>query len=168
MARLGLSSIGIKIGFQIETDKGVKPTTFKWFENCSAAGGSTNDRDQIDVTPMDETSYRRYRAGLGDSGGTKSLTFFLDNEGGIIDDWKELQQLAKTAAADGKACWMEKWYPDMPYAYFCTIEPGELPDPDLSVASAVEMEINNVVNEDKGWLDAVEPTAVKLTGSTRA
>ena len=168
MARLGLSSIGIKIGIQIESTKGEKPSTFKWFENCSAAAGSTNDRDQIDVTPMDETSYRRYRAGLGDSGGTKSLTFFLDNEAGIINDWKELQTLAKAAASEGKAVWLEKWYPDMPLAYFSTIEPGELPDPDLSVASAVEMEINNVVNEDKGWLDAVEPKAVKLTGSTRA
>ena len=164
MARMGLSTIGVKLGIQIESTAGTKPTTFKFYENCYTISGSTNEADTIDVTPLDETVARRYVKGLGDSGGSKTIGFFLDPQAGIIDDWNTLKAAAEAARAEGKACWGEVWFPGVPKAYFFTFEPGEIPLSDVSVAAATELEISNVVNEEKGWDDAIEPTATSLNG----
>ena len=128
-------------------------------ENCYTVGGSTNEADQIDVTPLEENKARRYAKGLGDSGGTKTIGFFLDGAGGIIDDWKALKTASEAARADGKATWGTVWFPASKYAYFFTFEPGELPLSDVEVASAAQLEISNTVNEEKGWLTAIEPTS---------
>ena len=143
----------------IETTSGTMPTAFKLMENCYSVGGSTNEADQIDVTPIEEDKARRYAKGLGDSGGSKTIGFFLDGTGGIIDDWKSLKTAAETARADNKACWGEVWFPAAKYAYFFTFEPGELPLSDVEVAAAAQLEISNTVNEEKGWLEGVEPSS---------
>lgn len=158
MARLALTTIGAKFGVGIEQTAGTKPTAFKLMENCYSVGGSTNEADQIDVTPIEEDKARRYAKGLGDSGGSKTIGFFLDGTGGIIDDWKALKTAAETARADNKACWGEVWFPNAKYAYYFTFEPGELPLSDVEVAAAAQLEISNTVNEEKGWLEGIEPT----------
>lgn len=166
MARMGLSSIGVKLGVQIETTAGTMPTTFKFYENCYSIGGSSNESDTIDVTPLEEKLARRYAKGLGDSGGSKTLGFFLDPGAELIDDWNDLKTKAEAARAKGLACWGTAWIPGVPKAYFWTFEPGEIPLSDLSVAAALQLEISNVVNEEKGWLGAVEPTDVALNAVT--
>ena len=159
MPRLGLTSVGAKFGVAVETTAGVMPTTFKLMENCYSVGGSSNEADQIDVTPIEENRARRYAKGLGDSGGSKTIGFFLDAQGGIIDDWQALKTSSEAARGDGKATWGEVWFPNSKYAYFFTFEPGELPLSDVEVAAAAQLEISNTVNEEKGWLEGIEPTA---------
>ena len=159
MARMGLSTIGVKLGIAIESTAGTMPTTFKHYENCYSVGGSTNEADTIDVTPLEENIARRYAKGLGDSGGSKTIGFFLDGPGGIIDDWNALKTASETARADGKATWGEVWFPGAKYAYFFTFEPGALPLSDVEVAAAAQLEISCVVNEEKGWMEGIEPTA---------
>ena len=157
MARMGLTSVGAKFGYAIESTAGTMPASFTLLENCYSVGGSTNEADQIDVTPLEENKARRYAKGLGDSGGTKTIGFFLDGAGGIIDDWKALKTASEAARADGKATWGTVWFPASKYAYFFTFEPGELPLSDVEVAAAAQLEISNTVNEEKGWLTAIEP-----------
>lgn len=157
MPRLGLSTIGVKFGVQIESTAGEKPSAFKQYENCYSVGGSSNEADTIDVTPLEEVIARRYAKGLGDSGGSKTIGFFLDPGAEIIDDWNALKAAAEAARASNKACWGEVWFPNVPKAYYFTFEPGALPLSDVSVAAAAELEISCVVNEEKGWSAAVEP-----------
>lgn len=159
MSRLGLSTIGVKLGIQLESVAGTKPSAFKFYENCYSVGGSTNEADTIDVTPLDEDTARRYVKGLGDSGGKKTIGFFLDPGAEIITDWNELKTAAETARASNKACWGEVWFPNVPKAYYFTFEPGAIPLSDVSVASAAQLEISCVVNEEKGWDTAIEPLA---------
>ena len=157
MARLALSTIGVKLGIAIESTAGTKPSAFTLYENCYSISGSSNEADTIEVTPLEETHARRYVKGLGDSGGNKTLGFFLDTQCAIVNDWNTLKADAEAARADGKACWGEAWIPGCPLAYYWTFEPGEIPLSDLEVAAALQLEISNVVNEEKGWLTAVEP-----------
>lgn len=165
MARLAISTIGAKFGVQIEATAGTKPTSFHLMENCYSVSGSTNEADTIDVTPIEESSARRYVKGLGDSGGNKTTGFFLDPEAALITEWNDLKEKAEAARASNRACWGTVWYPNMPKAYFFTFEPGELPLGDVEVASAAQLEISNVVNEEKGWLDAVEPLSATTINS---
>ena len=149
----------VKLGIAIESTAGTKPASFKLYENCYSIGGSTNEADTIDVTPLEENVARRYAKGLGDSGGSKTIGFFLDPQGGIVDDWNSLKTASEAARADGKATWAEVWFPNATYAYFFTFEPGALPLSDVEVAAAAQLEISCVVNEEKGWDTGIEPTA---------
>ena len=168
MARLALSTIGVKFGVQIETTSGTKPTAFHQIPNCKNVGGSSNEADTIDVTPLEAYS-RQYVAGLGNSGGSKEITFGLDPQAAIIDDWEALRTAAQAARANNLACWGEVWFPNVPKAYYFTFEPGLVPLSDVSVATAAELAISNVVNEEKGWLAAVEPSeSTPINGATGA
>lgn len=146
-----------RFGYAIEDTSGVQPTSFTLLENCYSVGGSSNEADQIDVTPLEEDKARRYAKGLGDSGGSKTIAFFNDAEGGLIDDWKALKTASEAARADNKATWGTVWFPNSKYAYFFTFEPGELPLSDVEVAAANQLEISCTVNEEKGWLTAIKP-----------
>ena len=171
MARLALSTIGVKLGVQIESTSGVKPSAFKMLPNCKNIGGSSNEADTIDVTPLEADS-RQYVAGLGNSGGSKEITFGLDPQAAIIDEWQAIRTAAQAARANNLACWGEVWFPNVPKAYYFTFEAGLVPLSDVSVATAAELAISNVVNEEKGWLTAVEPlesTVINgVTGATGA
>jgi len=157
MARLALTTIGARFGVAIESTAGTQPSAFHLMENCYSVGGSTNEADQIDVTPLEEDKARRYAKGLGDSGGSKTIGFFNDGEGGLIDDWNALKTASETARESNKATWGTVWFPGAKYAYFFTFEPGELPLSDVEVAAANQLEISNTVNEEKGWLTAIKP-----------
>ena len=64
MARLALSTIGVKLGIAIESTAGTKPSAFTLYENCYSISGSSNEADAMESTPLEETYARRYVKGL--------------------------------------------------------------------------------------------------------
>ncbi len=160
--RLDLSTIGIKFGWACETTAGTQPTAFKWIQRCKAIDGIALSVDNIDVTAL-EDEFRKYVAGLKDTGGTWSLTF--SNTDAFQDDWNEMKDAAKVAYDKGLATWAEVYIPGMTKACFVTIQPGEIPLGDVSVGSALEVAVSNIINEYKGWLTAAEPTYTEASGT---
>ena len=49
-----LTTLGVTFGYGVETEKGVKPTTFKQLELASSIGGISLDTEQIDVSALED------------------------------------------------------------------------------------------------------------------
>ena len=43
---MDLSTIGIKLGWAVETTAGTKPTAYKWLQRCSKIGGLNITREK--------------------------------------------------------------------------------------------------------------------------
>ena len=66
----GLSTLGVKFGYAVETTAGEKPAAFSWLERCNSIGGIELPTENIDASAL-EDFVTRYIAGRQDSG--KSL-----------------------------------------------------------------------------------------------
>lgn len=44
----GLSTLGVKFGYAVETTAGTKPTAFTWLERCNTISGIELSTEQID------------------------------------------------------------------------------------------------------------------------
>ena len=70
----GLSTLGVKFGYGVETTAGTKPTAFTQLERCNSISGIALNSEQIDASAL-EDYVSRYVAGRQDTGGTWSVTF---------------------------------------------------------------------------------------------
>lgn len=147
MARL--TTLGVTVGYGIETVVGEKPTTFKQLECCSEIGGINLETEQIDVSAL-EDFITQYAAGRQDTGGNWDLEFIMDPQKSVTQI-KTLYSESVAAKAQGKATWFEVVFPDMTDAFFVVAETGrEIPMPDVSQNEAATMSISLVIAEYKG------------------
>ena len=153
---MDLTTIGVKVGYGVETIKGTKPTTFTWLQRCKAIGGIDLSQDKIDVTALEDT-IKQYAAGVADTGGDWPLTFGLNND--VVDTITAMRTASLASKKDGKATWFVVWFPDLEKSFFVIAEPGMIPMPDVSQGSAAEIQINCTINEYKGLDTAIEPIA---------
>lgn len=154
---MDLTTIGVKVGYAVETTKGTKPTAFTWLKRCKAVGGINLEQDRIDVTAL-EDKVKQYAEGVADTGGSWPLTF------GMNDDVITALETFKTASAAGKtnnlATWINVWFPGLEKSFFVkATPPALLPMPEIGQGSPAELKINCVINEYVGLADAIEPTA---------
>lgn len=63
----GLSSLGVKFGFAVETTAGTKPAAFKWLERCNSVAGIALSTENIDASALEDL-VTRYVPGRQDSG----------------------------------------------------------------------------------------------------
>ena len=96
-----LTTLGVTFGYGVETEKGVKPTTFKQLELASSIGGISLDTEQIDVSAL-EDYITKYAAGRQDTGGTWEIEFIMDPDKSV-KQIKELYSASKTAKETGLA-----------------------------------------------------------------
>lgn len=50
----GLSTLGVKFSFGVETEKGQTPSTFNWLERCSEIAGISLETETIDVSTLED------------------------------------------------------------------------------------------------------------------
>ena len=154
-----LTTLGVTFGYGVETEKGVKPTTFKQLELASSIGGISLDTEQIDVSAL-EDYITKYAAGRQDTGGTWEIEFIMDPDKSV-KQIKELYSASKTAKETGLATWFEVVFPDMTDAFFVTAECGrEIPLPEVVQNAAATMSISLIITDYKGL-----ETKVALTKS---
>lgn len=58
----GLTSLGVKLGYGVETTKGTKPASFVWLERADNIGGVSLSTNQIDVSAIEDL-VTRYKKG---------------------------------------------------------------------------------------------------------
>jgi len=63
----GLSTLGVKFGYAVETTAGTKPTAFKWLERCNSISGIELSTETIDASALEDL-VTRYVPGRQDSG----------------------------------------------------------------------------------------------------
>lgn len=157
----GLTSLGVKLGFAMESTAGTKPTTNggtgtavigSWYQvlRVNSIGGVSVDPEQIDVSAIVD-KLTRYKPGRGDSGGTFTIGINVTND--TINQWKDIIGLYYNTAnrTAGLRMWWEVTHPDLEQAFFIVAAPPEVfPMPETGQNEAWTVEINLVVDELKG------------------
>lgn len=148
MAVAGLSTLGIKLGYGIETESGTKPNAFSQLSRINSIGGISITPETIDASAL-EDAVTRSIAGRGDNGGTWSVTVNYTND--TYNEWKDAISAYNTGASEGKRTWFEVIVPNVDGAFFVVAQlPQQLPMPELSQNELLTMEISLTIEEYVG------------------
>ena len=150
----GLSTLGVKFAYGVETVAGQKPSTFKWLERCNNISGISLDTETIDASALEDYTTRSI-AGRQDNGGSWSVTFNLTEEVRVQLEGMISESLA--GKDNGLSTWFEVWHPNMDDGFFVVAEPPRvLPMPEFGQNELQTMELTFTINEYKGQLAVVE------------
>lgn len=158
MAVPGLSTLGMKLYYGVETTAGTKPSTFTELTRINAIGGISIDVETIDASALSDTTTQSI-AGRGDTGGDFAVTVNLTTA--TIAEWEALISAYQTGKAAGKQTWFEIYHPDMATsgAFFVKAEPPqEIPMPEIGQNELLTVDFTLVINEYVGLDTAVVPT----------
>lgn len=152
---MDLTTIGVKLGYAVETEAGKKPTVFTWLKRCKNIGGIELTSDKIDVTALEDL-IKQYAEGVADTGGDWAFTFGLNDD--VVAALTKLREDSVAAKKTGLATWFDVWFPGLAKSFYIVAEPGMIPMPEIGQGSAAEININCTINEYKGLAEAIEPT----------
>ena len=145
----GLSTLGITMGYGVETTAGTKPASFSALDRINSIGGITMDVEKIDASALEDTA-TKYVAGRADTGGDWSVTVNFTDE--TVAQWEDLIDDYNTAQASGLNIWFEICLPNQSDAFFVIAQPPQqLPMPEIGQNELLTIEISNTVVEYKGW-----------------
>ena len=148
---LEFNTIGVKLGYVVESSAGSRPTS-----------GYINIPDiknlpSIDLTPskLDVTNlvdkYKRYINGVMDAGDDVAVTANLTAS--LKSVWASLVSAASTAWASGKSTWFEISIPGFDSFFFAGI-PTEMGFNELGVDAVAEASLHIIPNQIAGWATA--------------
>ena len=147
-----LSTAGIQVKWAVEASAGVRPTSgfaaIRGVKVIPEIGGEPNN---LDVTPLEEPTWRRSIPGLRDPGGAVGLT--VNDYDDFRTDWDAMYTAFQTAKASGLATWWEINVPGLtskPSFYFSG-QPSELGFGGAEVDSPFENTPYITINKIEGW-----------------
>ena len=159
----GLSTLGVKFGYAVESTKNTKPAAFTWLERCNAIDGISLETNQIDASAL-EDYISRYVAGRQDSGGTWNVTFNTTQE--VVAQLEAMiaaynaGQATSTESGGPLNTWFEVWSPNNDTAFFVVAQPPQtLPMPSFEQNALQTIQLGFSITEYKGQDTAIEPTA---------
>ena len=155
----GLSTLGVKFGYAVETVAGTKPAAFTQLERCNSIGGIALNAEQIDASAL-EDFISRYVAGRQDTGGTWPVTFNLTGE--VTTQLETMISAYNTGKSQSTPLrtWFEVWHPQMSKGFYVVAQPPQvLPMPEFGQNALQTIEISLTIEEYKGQDTAIEPTA---------
>lgn len=145
----GLSTLGIVMGYAVETTAGTKPSAFDALDRINSIGGISMDVEKIDASALEDTA-TKYVAGRADTGGDWSITVNFTDE--TQAQWADLISDYNTAAASGLQLWLQVQIPNQSDAFFVIAQPPQqLPMPEIGQNELLTMEVSMTVVEYKGW-----------------
>ena len=154
----GLSTLGIKFGYAVETTAGTKPAAFTQLERCNNIGGIALSTEQIDASALEDL-VTRYVAGRQDSGGTWTVTFNYTPE--VEDELSDMIDAYNTGKGESTplSTWFEVWAPNLTNAFFVVAQPPQkIPMPECGQNGLWTIDIDFVIEDYKGTSTAIEPT----------
>lgn len=156
MAVAGLSTIGVKVGYALETAAGTQPTKFTNLTRINAIGGINLEPEQIDASALIDT-ITQYIAGRSDPGGTFPITINLTSE--TEAEWTALISAFTGRTNKSLRMWWVVYHPSLTKSFFIVAEPpSNIPLPEIGQNELLTAEMSLTINEYKGMMTAVEPT----------
>lgn len=157
MAKIpGLSTLGIKLSYGIETTAGVKPTEFNVLHRCNDIPEIALSTETIDASAL-EDSFSRYIKGRQDTGGEWSPVFNLTDD--VILELETMMSEAEEALADGRRTWYQVTVPNLSKGFFVVGQPGaKIPLPAMAQNDLLTGAISIAIDEYIGLDTKVEPT----------
>ena len=145
MALAGLSTLGIKFGWGVETTAGTKPASFKQLTRINSIGGITIENEQIDASALEDL-VSRYIQGRGDTGGSFPVSVNATLE--TYAEWEEVIEAYNTAKETGKRIWFETIIPGFEEAEFVVAQPPtKIPSPEKTQNELLVVEMNLTIEE---------------------
>ena len=138
---IAITSIGAKVSFGFETEKGVRPVAgYTKLPEIKEIPEMNPTPDTIETTSLDNLEYKTYVDGLKDLGGALSFTAnftqdlydLYNGEGGITATWE-------TAKSAGREMYLCIDVPGLGDACFLSVTPSKLGLPSASVNSVMEV-----------------------------
>ena len=137
----GISTLKMRLGYAVETTSGEAPTAYTWLQRANSIGDIPLSTETIDASAVEDEQTRTI-AGRQDTGGEWTLSF------------------AATGLAAHKRTWFTVWSPYMTKAFFIVAQPGgKIPMPSIDQNALLVAELSLAIDEYKGLMTAIEPTA---------
>ena len=156
MAFPGVSTVGVKFGYAVETTAGSQPAAFTQLTRINQIGGITVENEQIDASAL-EDALDKSISGRGSTGGSFSVTVNVTAE--TITEWTTLISAYQTGVSSNKQMWFNTYVPSLSKSFMVVAEPPTmLPQPDFDQNSLLTMEMSLVINDYKGIVTGVAPT----------
>lgn len=144
-----LSTAGVLLKYKAETTAGTKPTgAYTVIPNIVSTGEINSEPDNLEVTDLSDTIWRRYIPGLKDPGG--AITFTANLTSAFRTAWETLVTAASTALAANKAMWFEIMVPSVGSFYFTGV-PDALGINAYDINSVNQVDVHIVPNTIEGW-----------------
>ena len=88
MARIDLSTIGMRLGYAVETTAGTKPDAFTWFKGAKSLPEMNSEPETFESTTFDDLQFRTYIDGLQDTGGALAIGFNMTED--LLTTWDKV------------------------------------------------------------------------------
>lgn len=109
---LELSTAGILVKWAVETTAGTRPTTgYATIRGVKSIPEFNPTPNNLDVTDLSDTEYKRSTPGLKDPGGALGLT--VNDYSAFRADWSAMLTAYEAAKAEGKGLWVEYMIPGL-------------------------------------------------------
>ena len=143
-----ISTAGVLLKYKVESTAGTKPTgAFTAIPNIVSTGEIKSEPDNLEVTDLSDTVWRRYIPGLKDPGG--AITFTANLTSAFKTAWETLMT-AFTGLTGGKAMWFEIMVPGIGSFYF-TGAPDALGINAYDINAVNQIDVHIVPNSISGW-----------------
>ena len=156
MARIDLSTIGIRLGYAVETSPGVMPTAFQWLKGAKSLPEINSEPETIESTTFDELQFRTYIDGLQDTGGALAIGFNQTED--VLTTWGNLYTEYTEGKENSLSTWWVFWVPGLSKSFFFRGNPSQLGWGGAEVNSLLETNAYVTPVGDIGWRTSIEPT----------
>ena len=155
MATSGVSTLGIKFGYAVETTAGTRPTSgYTVIPRCNNIGAYSEEQGAIDASALEDSEVK-YIPGRVDGGGTWPVTF--NKTDAVIGALNTMISAYETAEASSLGMWFTVYSPYLSTAEFIKgAPPAKLPLSERSQDSLDTIELNFIVESMENDT-AVEP-----------
>lgn len=148
---LEFNTIGVKLGYCVETTAGSRPTTtYVNIPDVKTIPGIDLTPSKLEVTNLID-KYRRYITGVLDAGDDINVTANLTAS--LKSVWASLVAAAGSAWASGKSTWFEISIPGFDSFFFAGI-PTEMGFNEMGVDAVAEASLHIIPNQIAGWATA--------------
>ena len=136
---IDLSTIGVHLGYSIETVSGERPVTpYYDIPGVKSIPSFNIEPAAHQSTTLNETKFHTYVKGLMDVGG--AMTFGFNLTEALMDTWEALVDDSQTAADNGFRTWFHVNVPGLSRGFFFAGDPSELGMPEMGVDEVLETE----------------------------
>lgn len=157
MAGYGISTVGIKFGYNATTATDTLPNAMTLLTRINQIGGINLETEQIDASAL-EDYVSRYISGRADTGGSVSVTVNVTDD--TMTEWEAVITASETAKASGRGLWFEVWSPYLAKGFWFEAQtPTEFPMPELGQNALETVEIPLTIVSYHEPATKVEPTA---------
>lgn len=153
-----ISTAGVLLKYKAESSAGTRPSgtgqVYTTIPNIVSTGELNSEPDNLEVTDLSDTVWRRYIPGLKDPGG--AITFTANLTSAFKTAWETLVTTT-SGLTGGKAMWFEIMVPGIGSFYFTGV-PDALGINAYDINSVNQIDVHIVPNKIEGWATSSSAT----------